>query len=586
MLTIFSENELDDKINDYLDNNIKNPILKKVIEEEFIYSNNVENIIKKYFSDIVLNVNYDKLKTLSQLIKNVSQDNLNFLTNKLCSSFIGLSSDEHLFLIIGINQEIQNIIQLMSNSIQISNILKYLISGLSIGISSEYMIKYIDSCNLINNNISTEIVQNYIHENGSQIITNDKLLAYFIKYISANMGKFTPTHINGLLNVKLSSINTHLNTLTLDKMDYAYEIYKLGSIIIDSNLLYDNEYFKLDVLNFTDDQLEYIVKSIHTCLIKKNNSQAKSILAIIYYMTKTQLSKFVTYYNKYFTSRIKDMKYSEENDIISIEYHLWNINFEYKKIISDTSLSSYKQIINNIKYSNLINDELSKINIKNSDVIMKKIKVNIETDIEMNFQEVTHHKIIQDYISGLNKYIDVRMTLQNIFISMDQSNIKLKTKQGSIYCSLVLGSCLLYLEENKEIGMKIPELMKKMNMNETNLKNILETLLMNDIINVNEDNTIYKYIEPFGYVDCTIHKVNNKETNEVVINKFTDIIMTIDSRIIKEIKPEKMNIMELERRVQEFMGESYVRNIFYQRLDSLKNRFFINEVDSIVEYVV
>ena len=67
MLTIFSENELDNKINDYLDNNIKNPILKKVIEEEFIYSNNVENIIKKYFSDIVLSVNYDKLKTYRKL---------------------------------------------------------------------------------------------------------------------------------------------------------------------------------------------------------------------------------------------------------------------------------------------------------------------------------------------------------------------------------------------------------------------------------------------------------------------------------------------------------------------------------------
>ena len=44
--------------------------------------------------------------------------------------------------------------------------------------------------------------------------------------------------------------------------------------------------------------------------------------------------------------------------------------------------------------------------------------------------------------------------------------------------------------------------------------------------------------------------------------------------------------MELERRIQEFMGDFYVKNIFHARLDSLKTRFFIKEIDSIIEYIV
>jgi hypothetical protein len=81
-------------------------------------------------------------------------------------------------------------------------------------------------------------------------------------------------------------------------------------------------------------------------------------------------------------------------------------------------------------------------------------------------------------------------------------------------------------------------------------------------------------------------KIKKEEDDDIVINKFTDIIMTMDSRIIKEVKPAKMNIMELERRILEFMGDSYVRNIFYQRLDMLKKKYYITEVDSIIEYVV
>jgi len=32
------------------------------------------------------------------------------------------------------------------------------------------------------------------------------------------------------------------------------------------------------------------------------------------------------------------------------------------------------------------------------------------------------------------------------------------------------------------------------------------------------------------------------------------------------------------------MSESYVRSIFYQRIDSLKKRYLIEEKDSIIEY--
>jgi hypothetical protein len=60
----------------------------------------------------------------------------------------------------------------------------------------------------------------------------------------------------------------------------------------------------------------------------------------------------------------------------------------------------------------------------------------------------------------------------------------------------------------------------------------------------------------------------------------------MDSRIMMEVKPQKMNIMELERRIVEFMGNSYVRNIFYQRIASLKKRYYIKESDSIIEYNV
>jgi DNA-binding transcriptional regulator GbsR (MarR family) len=212
---------------------------------------------------------------------------------------------------------------------------------------------------------------------------------------------------------------------------------------------------------------------------------------------------------------------------------------------------------------------------------MSKVTVNLNIDIDNTNNNIKHHSVIGEYINNLNKYINHRTSLQTIEHSMNDSMITFKTKMGSIKCSLVMGSILLYLQDEP---LSITELIQKINISEQNIRNILDILYLNNVVILNDSSATYKFIEPYGDVDCSV--INIKVKNEVVINRFTDIIMTIDSRIIKEIKPHKMNIMELERRVQEFMGESYVRNIFYNRLETLKNKFLIKEDNSIIEYVL
>jgi hypothetical protein len=44
--------------------------------------------------------------------------------------------------------------------------------------------------------------------------------------------------------------------------------------------------------------------------------------------------------------------------------------------------------------------------------------------------------------------------------------------------------------------------------------------------------------------------------------------------------------MELERKIQEYLGDEYIRTIFYKQLESLKSRMFIEEVDSIISFVL
>jgi DNA-binding transcriptional regulator GbsR (MarR family) len=581
-MSIFNEPVLNQKIIDYLNDDIKNPILRKVIEEEFIYSTNLVNILQNYLSELTTNENYEnKLNSLNMLIKNISIDNNNHLRNELSMSFINLNKDQHLFFIININDNIKNIFQNLNNNNKSSNILKNILSGLSIGINNEYIMKCIDSCKIINKNISDSIVEEYIKNNNIDIVMNDTLLSYFLKYLSMNINnKHLYAILNPIINVKLTSIMSNLNTIKLDNMNFAYEIYKLGKIVLNGNLTYTYpSIFPSNTFIFSNEQLEYIAKSVHTCIINKNISQAQGIHSIIYYMDSLTY-KYMKYYNKFLVLRMKN---TSNDDLLSNEYELWNINKDYQNIMSYSFFSEYKQYINNIKYSILINNDIKKIKIKNSNILMNKINVSLKNDINFD-QEIKHHPTINDYIDNLNKYINIRAPLQKIQHSMSESNIIFKTKMGSIKCSLIIGSILLYLQDSP---LNITDLIEKTNISEKEILNKLDILYLNNIIVKNEDNSIYKYIEPFGDVDCTITMIKTKEdiNTNVSLNKFTDIVITIESRIIKEVKPNKMNIMELERRIQEFMGESYVRSIFYQRIDSLKNKFYIKEVDSIIEYI-
>jgi len=211
---------------------------------------------------------------------------------------------------------------------------------------------------------------------------------------------------------------------------------------------------------------------------------------------------------------------------------------------------------------------------------MNKLNIMLVNMIENNaYDNITHHKFIQEYINNLNKYIDCKTKLQYLEHDMDNSQIKLKTPLGSIKCSLIFGSILLYLNES---DMTIEELSGKIKINEDSIRKRINSLIKLNI--VVENNNKYKYVEPYGEVECKLLDDDVKE--ELVIEKFTDIIMTIESQIMKHVKSCKMNKLELERRIQEYVGSSYVRSIFYQCLDRLKEKYYIEEKDAIIEYVV
>jgi hypothetical protein len=573
---------IDVSIDSYLNGSIKNPLLKKVIEEEITSSNNLKKIFKTFFSDIVSSANYDnKLNNLSSLIKNISNDTRNILKTQLCNSFIELSGDDHIFLIITMNENIKNIFELMANDESISQILRYLLSGLSIGINKdEYIIKCIDGCKIINKNISNSMVEEYIYNNGVDLMTNDKLLAYFIKYILENYNDDNIIkNVYNLISAKLMQVREQTDNLPLTNMSYAFEIYKLGKIIIDSKVRYVNKLICSVFTEINDAKIEYIVKSIHTCIMKNNYPQAQAILSIIFYLNSKNLGKFIEYYNKSLILRMN------ESDILNIEYNLWNINNDYNSIMSNPVLASYTQIINNIKYTNIINDDMTKIKIKNIDINMNKVRVTLLTENTNNkYDNIVHHTDIKKYIDGMTIYIENRSTIQHLNNNMEKSTIKFKTSMGSITCSLINGSILLHL---KDKHMTIKELSDSIKINEDDLSKRLKLLIQLNI--VIENNDIYKYVEPYGDVDCNVSMIENTKQdllNEHVIERFSDVIMTIQSRIMKEVKPNKMNKLELERRVQEYMGDSYVRSIFYQQIDILKEKYYIKEEDSIIEYDV
>jgi hypothetical protein len=218
------------------------------------------------------------------LIKNVSKDNYNFLRDNLTKSFIKLDSDQHIFLIINMNDNLKIIFNIINENKNTSNILKNILSSLSIGLNDTYIIKCIESCRMINKNISDSIVKEYIINNGLEISLNDTLLSYFLKYVSSEFIEYY-----GLLSffqIKLTSILTHLNTLQLNDMNFAYEIYKLGKLITDSNMKYSHSYIHIPekIVKFKDEQYEYIANSVHTCIMNNNIPQAHRIHAIIYYL--------------------------------------------------------------------------------------------------------------------------------------------------------------------------------------------------------------------------------------------------------------------------------------------------------------
>jgi hypothetical protein len=236
--------DIDNQINKYLDGEIENVLLKKVIEEEITFSNNLENILKKFLSDIVVSSNFEsKLNNLNYLICNISKDNYNILKKVICISFIQLCPEEQLFLMMNNNSNsMHNIFTIMNDDPLIGQILKLTITGLSIGLyKEEYIIKCIETSYLINKEISINIIDEYIDHNGADIISNDKLITYFLKFFMLHLYKYSiMDKMSGLISIKVLSVMDHIKNFSLSNMEYAYEIYKLGKIIIDSEVIYVN----------------------------------------------------------------------------------------------------------------------------------------------------------------------------------------------------------------------------------------------------------------------------------------------------------------------------------------------------------
>jgi len=599
-------------IDKYLEGTIENPILKKVIIDEIDFSDNLIEIIRRYLSETVLTGEISKLNTIIEMINNVQSNNqILFIKKKsfiqsIQKAFLLLTHEEQLFLILNINDnnigfykslnknEYNEKCEIMSDILK--NIGFLLISNKLFENTTnkinihEYIIKYITACNIIDTKYGLSFMEEYINTNCLELMSNDILFAYFLhKY--PTFSNFKRTSINIFIKnieLKLESVKIFINYLPLDNMIMAYEIYKLGKIILDSKLAYDftkniiggpliNDVIKIP--NFTNEQLEYIVKSIHTCLINNNMIQAKTILSIIYYMNDKDISKFLEYYNHWLLIR---MKKQSNMKILEDEEEIWHINdLDINKL---SIFSKYIRIINNIKYSNNINDDLQKVNVNK--LPMNKVNVTLVNTIEKsNIQEIKHHCTIQNYITGLDKYIKKRSKLQSIEHDNINSKITFNTSYGSIKCSLLLGSILLHLNDGDKT---INELMNIMNIQD--IIKYIKILQVNNLVvdYVKDTNVYYKYVQPFGEVLCDEFDMSGlTNTISLKYSNFTDIILTIDSRIVNETKlASKINIIELERKIQEFLKDEYVRTIFYQRIESLKARYYIEQNNDMITYVV
>ena len=575
---------ISDQVVKYLNGDIKNPILKKVIEDEFLTCMNLEVIFEDYLSNIVVADN-SKLNNISGLLLKLK--NIDDIRKIIIKSFVKLSSDEQLYLIMNINDTNNMFFKILGEDQSIYETLNYLISALGVTIKDEKtFIKMVSACKLINKLLCKKLVNDYIIAYSDKVITNDELLVFLLNYVLNNEVKYNHLlvcKLYDLFAVKVASIKESLNKLLLNNMDFAYEIYKLGKIIITLNMSIKlQSYENLQIIpfvEFSNEQLEYIAKSIHTCIVNNNINQAHTLLAIIYYMKNTDKKKFVEHYNKWLNIRI--YKNSIET-ILSQEQYLWNINNQYYEIIKNSYMESYMKVINNLKYTRNINNDMKLVKIKETNTIMNKVNVMLVNAISASIGNIIHHPEIKKYIDGLDKYIKLRAPLQHIVHDIEKSKITIKTAHGKIKCSLVIGSILMYLFESDKTKKELIELLK---IDEDKLNNYITNLIMtNIIIDIEKDDTYYKYIEPYGDVECEeLVKVDSKL---VKISRFTDIEITVESRIMKEVKPNKLLKMELERRVQEFMKDDYVRSMFYRQLESLKSRMFIEEKDDYIMYVL
>ena len=149
-----------------------------------------------------------------------------------------------------------------------------------------------------------------------------------------------------------------------------------------------------------------------------------------------------------------------------------------------------------------------------------------------------------------------------------------------------MGSILLYLNDGDKTVKELQDILNIKNDKE--FTKFLEILVINNIIvyYVKDNTTYHKYVEPYGNVICDNILIPSVKNELPKIVNFTDNILTMDSRIMKETKVAKqIHIMELERKVQEFMGDEYIRTVFYQRLESLISRYYIENVNNMIIYL-
>ena len=97
-------------IENIIDGKIDNPILKRVIYEDIIFSNNLKNIFKQYFSNIVSNnSNTDYLLNIASLLDNLDNDTKLIVNKQITEAFIELNIDEQMSLILNLNESSKKI---------------------------------------------------------------------------------------------------------------------------------------------------------------------------------------------------------------------------------------------------------------------------------------------------------------------------------------------------------------------------------------------------------------------------------------------------------------------------------------------